>query len=65
MICYALSHSKNKVMADKWETHLAKIIQTTRTESDPRRNGLLYFISEAKPYLSEFLKNNVNFTVTS
>ena len=56
---FAISHSKNKIIADKWDTHLAKIIQTMERNQILVVTGSLYFISEAKPYLSEFLKNNV------
>ncbi|SDM23845.1 folylpolyglutamate synthase/dihydrofolate synthase family protein [Bacillus sp. OK048] len=56
---YSISHSKNKVMVDKWESHLAKMIQTIGENQILVVTGSLYFISEAKPYLSELLKNNV------
>jgi dihydrofolate synthase / folylpolyglutamate synthase len=55
---FSLSHSKNKRIGKDWGTHLAKCIQNLQTDSVLVVTGSLYFISEAKPYLSEFLKNN-------
>ncbi|MEH7176395.1 bifunctional folylpolyglutamate synthase/dihydrofolate synthase [Neobacillus vireti] len=55
---FALSKSKNKVMAYKWDTHLSEVIKSLQNEQILVVTGSLYFISEAKPYLSEFLKNN-------
>jgi dihydrofolate synthase / folylpolyglutamate synthase len=55
---YSLSHSKNKNIGENWNSHLAKCIQNLQTDTVLVVTGSLYFISEAKPYLSEFLKNN-------
>lgn len=55
---YAISHSNNKNFSEKWETHLANCIQNLQPKSVLVVTGSLYFISEAKPYLCEFLKNN-------
>ncbi|MDR7077907.1 dihydrofolate synthase/folylpolyglutamate synthase [Neobacillus niacini] len=56
---FAISKSKNKVMADKWDTHLSKITKSLENNQILVVTGSLYFISEAKPHLCEFLKNNV------
>ncbi|MEH7495059.1 bifunctional folylpolyglutamate synthase/dihydrofolate synthase [Neobacillus niacini] len=55
---FSLSHSKNKSIGENWDSHLAKSIQRLQPDSVLVVTGSLYFISEAKPYLSEFLKNN-------
>ncbi|NWQ40211.1 bifunctional folylpolyglutamate synthase/dihydrofolate synthase [Bacillus sp. EB106-08-02-XG196] len=55
---FALSHSKNKSIGENWDSHLAKCIQNSQPDSVLVVTGSLYFISEAKPYLCEFLKNN-------
>jgi dihydrofolate synthase / folylpolyglutamate synthase len=55
---YSISHSKNKKIGENWNTHLANCIQNLQPDSVLVVTGSLYFISEAKPYLSEFLKNN-------
>jgi dihydrofolate synthase/folylpolyglutamate synthase len=55
---FSLSHSKNKKIGENWNTHLANCIQNLQPDSVLVVTGSLYFISEAKPYLSEFLKNN-------
>lgn len=55
---FSLSRSKNKVIGEKWDSHLAKLIQRLQPESVLVVTGSLYFISEVKPYLCEFLKNN-------
>lgn len=55
---YSISKSKNKVMAEKWDTHLSEVIKSLENNQILVVTGSLYFISEAKPYLSEFLKNN-------
>jgi dihydrofolate synthase / folylpolyglutamate synthase len=55
---FSLSHSKNKSIGQNWDSHLAKCIQNLQPDSVLVVTGSLYFISEAKPYLCEFLKNN-------
>ncbi|MFB3165745.1 folylpolyglutamate synthase/dihydrofolate synthase family protein [Neobacillus sp. 179-C4.2 HS] len=55
---FSLSHSKNKRIGEQWDSHLAKCIQNMQPDSILVVTGSLYFISEAKPYLCEFLKNN-------
>jgi dihydrofolate synthase / folylpolyglutamate synthase len=55
---FSLSHSKNKSIGENWDSHLAKCIQNLQPNSVLVVTGSLYFISEAKPYLCEFLKNN-------
>ncbi|PAE42199.1 bifunctional folylpolyglutamate synthase/dihydrofolate synthase [Bacillus sp. 7884-1] len=55
---FSLSHSKNKGIGQNWDSHLAKCIQNLQPDSVLVVTGSLYFISEAKPYLCEFLKNN-------
>jgi dihydrofolate synthase / folylpolyglutamate synthase len=55
---FSLSHSENKSIGENWDSHLAKCIQNLQPDSVLVVTGSLYFISEAKPYLSEFLKNN-------
>jgi dihydrofolate synthase/folylpolyglutamate synthase len=55
---FSLSHSKNKSIGENWDSHLAKCIQNLQPDSVLVVTGSLYFISEAKPYLCEFLKNN-------
>jgi dihydrofolate synthase / folylpolyglutamate synthase len=55
---FTLSHSKNKRIGEKWDSHLAKCIQNMEPDSVLVVTGSLYFISEAKPHLCEFLKNN-------
>lgn len=55
---FSLSHSKNKRVGENWNSHLAKCIQCLKPDSVLVVTGSLYFISEAKKYLSEFLKNN-------
>jgi dihydrofolate synthase / folylpolyglutamate synthase len=55
---FSLSHSKNKLIGEKWSSHLANLIQTLQPNTVLVVTGSLYFISEAKPYLCEFLKNN-------
>ena len=45
-------------MAEKWDTHLSEIIKSLENNQILVVTGSLYFISEAKPYLCEFLKNN-------
>jgi dihydrofolate synthase / folylpolyglutamate synthase len=55
---YSMSHSKNKKIGEKWNSHLANCIQNLQPDSVLVVTGSLYFISEAKHYLSEFLKNN-------
>lgn len=55
---FDLSHSKNKSIGENWDSHLAKCIQNSQPDSVLVVTGSLYFISEAKPYLCEFLKNN-------
>ena len=55
---YSISHSKYKKLGDNWSSHLANCLQNLQPDSVLVVTGSLYFISEAKPYLSEFLKNN-------
>jgi dihydrofolate synthase / folylpolyglutamate synthase len=55
---YAISHANNKKFSEKWDSHLANCIQNLQPNSVLVVTGSLYFISEAKPYLCEFLKNN-------
>lgn len=55
---FSLSHSANKVIGENWQSYLAKCIQNIQQDSVLVVTGSLYFISEAKPYLCEFLKNN-------
>lgn len=55
---FSISHSKNKTIGENWNSHLAKCIQNLQQDSVLVVTGSLYFISEAKPYLCEFLKNN-------
>jgi dihydrofolate synthase / folylpolyglutamate synthase len=55
---FSLSHLENKSIGENWDSHLAKCIQNLQPDSVLVVTGSLYFISEAKPYLSEFLKNN-------
>jgi dihydrofolate synthase / folylpolyglutamate synthase len=55
---FAISKSKNKVMEDNWDTHLSEIINSLGHNQILVITGSLYFISEVKLYLSEFLKNN-------
>ncbi|MEC1521773.1 bifunctional folylpolyglutamate synthase/dihydrofolate synthase [Neobacillus niacini] len=54
---FGISKSKNKAMEDKWDTHLAEIINSLKNDQILVVTGSLYFISEVKLYLSEFLKN--------
>ncbi|WP_419956020.1 bifunctional folylpolyglutamate synthase/dihydrofolate synthase [Neobacillus niacini] len=54
---FAISKSKNKAMEDKWDIHLAEIINSLKNDQILVVTGSLYFISEVKLYLSEFLKN--------
>jgi dihydrofolate synthase / folylpolyglutamate synthase len=55
---FSLSHSTNKKIGENWNSHLANCIQNLQRNSVLVVTGSLYFISEAKPYLCEFLKNN-------
>ncbi len=55
---YSISKSNNKVIVENWESYLGKIIQKMDQNQVLVVTGSLYFISEAKPYLCEFLKNN-------
>jgi dihydrofolate synthase / folylpolyglutamate synthase len=55
---YSISNSNNKVIVENWESYLGKIIQKMDQNQVLVVTGSLYFISEAKPYLCEFLKNN-------
>jgi dihydrofolate synthase / folylpolyglutamate synthase len=55
---FSISHSTNKKIGEKWNSHLANCIQNLQPNSVLVVTGSLYFISEAKPYLCEFLKNN-------
>nr|WP_263325544.1 folylpolyglutamate synthase/dihydrofolate synthase family protein [Neobacillus sp. Marseille-Q6967] len=55
---YTISKSRNKTMAADWKNYLKEAVQTVDTSSILVVTGSLYFISEAKPHLYEFLKNN-------
>jgi dihydrofolate synthase / folylpolyglutamate synthase len=55
---YSISKSNNKVIVENWESYLGNIIQKMNRNQVLVVTGSLYFISEAKPYLCEFLKNN-------
>lgn len=52
-----ISLSENKLAVDDWESYLAEEIQNIRTNSMLVITGSLYFISEVKPHLCNFLKN--------
>ncbi|MCM3692239.1 bifunctional folylpolyglutamate synthase/dihydrofolate synthase [Neobacillus niacini] len=55
---FSLSHSETKSIGENWDSHLVKCIQNSQPDSVLIVTGSLYFISEAKPFLCEFLKNN-------
>ncbi|WHX99496.1 folylpolyglutamate synthase/dihydrofolate synthase family protein [Neobacillus sp. DY30] len=58
MDLFSLSNSKHKSISENWQAYLAKSIQNQEQDSVLIITGSLYFISEVKLYLSEFLKNN-------
>lgn len=52
-----ISRLQNKLAVDDWESYLAEEIQNIRANSMLVITGSLYFISEVKPHLCNFLKN--------
>jgi dihydrofolate synthase/folylpolyglutamate synthase len=52
-----ISHSQNKLAVDSWESYLVEEIKQLTPNSMLVITGSLYFISEAKPQLWQFLKN--------
>lgn len=55
---YSISQSRNKVMSTDWKGSLQAAVQEVDQEGILLVTGSLYFISEVKPYLYEYLKNN-------
>ncbi|WML40731.1 folylpolyglutamate synthase/dihydrofolate synthase family protein [Neobacillus sp. OS1-2] len=53
-----LSGSENKLAVENWQSFLLEEIQDLEASDILVITGSLYFISEAKPYLSKYLKNN-------
>lgn len=54
---FDFSQSQNKQKMDDWQTCLRQEVSNIKPDSLLVVTGSLYFISEAKPYLTELLKN--------
>ncbi|WP_066063775.1 bifunctional folylpolyglutamate synthase/dihydrofolate synthase [Neobacillus soli] len=54
-----ISQSANKLAVDNWQSYLLEEIQNMDSNDMLVITGSLYFISEAKPYLTKYLKNMV------
>ncbi len=52
-----ISQSANKLAVDDWKSYLSEEIKTLDSDNILVITGSLYFISEVKPFLSQFLKN--------
>ncbi|WP_144547974.1 folylpolyglutamate synthase/dihydrofolate synthase family protein [Bacillus sp. X1(2014)] len=52
-----ISHSANKLAVDDWGSYLSEEIKSPDNNSILVITGSLYFISEVKPFLCQFLKN--------
>ncbi|MEH7083392.1 folylpolyglutamate synthase/dihydrofolate synthase family protein [Neobacillus drentensis] len=52
-----ISHSANKLAVDDWGSYLSEEIKSLDNNSILVITGSLYFISEVKPFLCQFLKN--------
>jgi dihydrofolate synthase / folylpolyglutamate synthase len=52
-----ISQSPNKLAADDWQTFIPEEIQALASNDILVITGSLYFISEAKPFVSNYLKN--------
>ncbi|PFP27713.1 bifunctional folylpolyglutamate synthase/dihydrofolate synthase [Bacillus sp. AFS073361] len=52
-----ISRSANKLAVDDWGSYLAEEIKTLDNDNILVITGSLYFISEVKPFLYQFLKN--------
>lgn len=56
---YELSRAKEKKIVHDWKEAIRKVIQDLTDEEMLIVTGSLYFISQVKPWLNEYLKNSI------